>query len=203
MSLCSCMLRRPWTFASQCRTWHFLLLRKRDVVEEMPSPVGHLLAGVVVGSLVSPRAGWPALAACAVAAAIPDIDLLLPVAHRGPTHSVAAAMIAFGAAVLMLRGKKWRVDGVRLASAIALAVLSHALLDWLGEDSSRPRGVMAFWPVSRGYYISNLDLFAAVDRRYWIDGFWRRNTAAFARELAILVPLAWLAARRARTRKRT
>jgi len=61
---------------------------------------------------------------------------------------------------------------------------------------------MAFWPVSTGYYISNLDLFGAVDRRYWIDGFWRRNIAAFARELAILVPLAWLATRRARPRKR-
>jgi membrane-bound metal-dependent hydrolase YbcI (DUF457 family) len=152
----------------------------------------------MVGSLTARRLGWPVLGACALAAAVADVDLLLPLAHRGPTHSVAAAIIAFAAAVFVLRGRKWRADRVRLASAIGLAVLSHVLLDWLGEDSSSPRGVMALWPVSTGYYISNLDVFAAVDRRYWLPGFWRRNAAAFARELAILVPLAWLAFKRRR-----
>jgi hypothetical protein len=196
------MLRRLWTFACDLRTSHFLHRLHHDIVEEMPSPLGHLLGGLVVGSFTSRRPVWPVIAACSLAAALPDVDILLPIAHRGPTHSLAAAAIAYGGTLLVLRGSSWRRDRVRLASAIALGVLSHTLLDWLGADSSRPRGVMALWPVSTAYYISNLDIFGAVDRRYWLPGFWQRNIAALARELAILVPLTWLAIRRVKPGKR-
>jgi hypothetical protein len=168
----------------------------------MPSPLGHLLGGAVAGSVGSRRPNWTTVGACAIAATLPDLDILLPIQHRGPTHSVAAAAIVFGAAWMMLRGKRWRADRVRLAAALALGVLSHTLLDWLGADSSRPRGVMALWPVSTAYYISNLDIFAAVDRRYWLPGFWQRNLAAVARELAILVPLTWFAIGRVKPKKR-
>ena len=91
------------------------------------------------------------MAACAVAATLPDLDILLPIPHRGPTHSLAAAGLVFGAALLILGGTRWKADRVRLAAVVALGVLSHTLLDWLGADSSRPRGVMALWPVSTAY----------------------------------------------------
>jgi len=133
---------------------------------------------------------------------LPDLDILLPIPHRGPTHSVAAAGIVFATALLMLRGRRWKAERVRVATAIAVGVLSHTLLDWLGADSSTPRGVMALWPVSTRYYISDLDIFAAVDRRYWLPGFWQRNIAALARELVILVPLTWLAMARLKRRTR-
>jgi len=184
------------------RTSQFLPPLERVVVEEMPSPLGHLLGGVVVGSFASRRPAWALIAACSVAAALPDVDILLPIAHRGPTHSVAAACIVFGGTLVVLSRSRWKGDRVRLASAIAVGVLSHILLDWLGEDSSRPRGVMALWPLSTAYYISNLDIFAAVDRRYWLPGFWQRNITALARELAILAPLAWFAIRRVNQRQR-
>ena len=138
--------------------------------------------------------------ACGVAAALPDIDFLLPLVHRGPTHSIAAA-IAAGVGVFsvvsLLSGK---VTGRRTAAVVGLAVLSHALLDWLGQDSSTPRGVMALWPISSAYYISDLNLFNAVDRRYWLDGFWWRNTVAVAREVLILAPLVWISRYRNRVR---
>ncbi|MEO6214161.1 MAG: metal-dependent hydrolase [Vicinamibacterales bacterium] len=163
------------------------------IIEKMPSPLGHALGGAIVGSLVARRPGWAVLAVCAAAAALPDVDILLPMRHRGATHSVTAALVGFGAALLLLAVKGVKADRVRLASAVGLAVLSHVLLDWLGEDSSTPRGVMALWPFSIAYYVSDLNVFAAVDRRYWSPGFLRRNTIALARELGILIPLAWLA----------
>ena len=75
------------------------------------------------------------------------------------------------------------------ACAVALAYASHTLLDWLGTDASPPIGIMALWPFSRGYYESHLHVFMAISRRYWLDGFWDQNLRAFARELAILLPL--------------
>ena len=161
----------------------------------MPSPVGHALGGLVVGSLAVRRPSWLILTACAAAAALPDIDLLLPVTHRGPTHSLSAAVCAFGIAWLVVR-RRHGAAGRRIALALGLAVLSHVLLDWLGEDSSTPRGVMALWPFSQAFYVSDLNVFAAADRRYWLPGVWRRNLFALAREILILGPLTWLVMRR-------
>src|SRR5215207_10061830 len=104
------MLRRRCTFASRPRTSHFLRPLQRGIVEEMPSALGHLLGGLVVGSFALRRPVWPVIATCAVAAALPDVDLLLPIAHRGPTHSVAAACIVFGGTLFVLWGGKWKRD---------------------------------------------------------------------------------------------
>jgi inner membrane protein len=158
----------------------------------MPSPVGHILGGIAVGSLASRSAGWTLPVICGLAAALPDLDLLLPVAHRGPTHSLAAAvgggMVAFAIAIPF----RARVSPLRAAAAVGLALVSHALLDWLGQDSSTPRGLMALWPITSSYYISDLDLFRAVDRRYWLEGFWRRATISVLWEIVILLPVVWI-----------
>lgn len=165
----------------------------------MPSPVGHALGGVIVGSLVLRRPRWLVLGVCAAAAALPDVDLLLPIAHRGPTHSLAAGACVFAVAWLVA-GRRGGRGGRRWAGALALAVLSHALFDWLGEDSSTPRGVMALWPFSQSFYVSDVNLFAAADRRYWLPGVWRRNMFTLLREILVLGPLTWLMLRRNRGR---
>ena len=79
-----------------------------------------------------------------------------------------------------------------------MAYASHTLLDWLGTDSSPPIGIMALWPFSHRYFESSWHIFMAISRRYWLPEFWIFNTLALARELAILLPLAFLvlAARR-------
>ena len=87
-------------------------------------------------------------------------------------------------------------DALRWSVVMAVAYGTHVLLDWLGADSSAPRGLMALWPFSSAYYISDLDVFDSVDRRYWLEGFWRRNVVAVTREVAILgllVGIAWWA----------
>jgi len=47
---------------------------------------------------------------------------------------------------------------------------------------------MALWPLTSAYYVSDLNIFNAVDRRYWLPGFWRRNGIALLRELSIHGP---------------
>lgn len=156
----------------------------------MPSPVGHALGGIAAGCLCSQRQGWRALTAFAIAGALPDADFLLPVQHRGPSHSLGAALMLFGGALALcsLGGREVR-SSIRLAGALALAYASHVLLDWLGTDSSSPRGLMALWPVSSAYYVSGLDVFSPISRRYWLPGFLWSNTKAVLREIAILGPL--------------
>lgn len=168
----------------------------------MPSPLGHALAGAAIGWALGPgrRASpspslsrwpiWTTGAAFGVLAAVPDLDLLWPGAHRGPSHSVGAACLVGAAALAATRD-------VRLALVAACAFGSHALLDWLGTDSSPPVGLMALWPFSRDYYESGLHVFAAISRRYWLPGFWRQNIQAVAWEMAVLLPIALAALRRA------
>ena len=160
----------------------------------MPSPIGHALGGIAVGALMSRRADWRVVGACAVAAVFPDIDFLLPMQHRGPSHSLGAAALAFAASAVFLSMRSGGRDRLRTAAAVALAYASHVLLDWLGADSSTPHGVMALWPVSNAFYVSGLDVFNAVERRYWLSGFWTRNALAVLRELLILGPIAVISA---------
>jgi inner membrane protein len=172
----------------------------------MPSPIGHALAGIAAGWLVDPApardaqgAMWRA-AMFGAAAMAPDIDLLFG-AHRGPTHGLGAAVLA-GVFVWILEGQAARLTAgrvssadagslsrVRFALAIALAYVSHTLLDWLGNDTSPPIGIMALWPFSPDYYQSGLPVFMGISRQYWLREFWVSNARALAGELAILLPL--------------
>ncbi len=162
----------------------------------MPSPVAHGLAAVTAGWMVDPPRGgdrsaaWKRAALFAAAGVAPDLDLIVG-AHSGPTHSLGAAAIAGVVAWVWLRGIGWRGGGIT-ACAIALAYASHTLLDWLGADSSPPIGIMALWPFSRDYYESQVHVFMAISRRYWLPEFWASNARALAGELAILLPLAAL-----------
>ena len=175
----------------------------------MPSPLGHFIGGVAAGWLVAgapalsspptkPQGGlWREALVFGALGMIPDLDLIGPF-HRGPSHSLAAA-VAVGAV-------GWLV--VRVPATLALAAMaayaSHILLDWLGQDTSAPSGIMALWPASQAYFESGLNVFLAISRRYhqgW--PFVRANFVAVIRELAILGSLLAIiaATRRRRSRK--
>jgi membrane-bound metal-dependent hydrolase YbcI (DUF457 family) len=159
----------------------------------VPSPLGHALAAVAAGWIVDPPVERDVRGAvrraCLFAAAgmAPDLDLLVA-AHSGPTHGLGSALLVGLIAWVGLRGIGWRRAG-RTASAIGLAYASHTLLDWLGTDSSPPIGIMALWPINRGYYEADLHLFMAISRRYWLAEFWTYNLRALGRELLVLVPV--------------
>jgi inner membrane protein len=168
----------------------------------MPSPVGHVIAGVASGWLVrgAPQkaAGWREACLFGALGAAPDLDLLVG-AHSGPTHSIGAAVIVglVAFAVSRPRGQGGRAPGgsgtFLLAFACAAAYGSHVLLDWLSRDSTAPIGIMALWPFDTAHYESDLHLFLAVSRRYhqgWT--FVRQNALALVRELVILVPVLML-----------
>src|SRR5262245_38049701 len=169
---------------------------------DMPSPVGHALGGIAAGWLVTGtgnRARHPGRAEMAApewttrrtalyaaAGAAADLDLLTKW-HRGPSHSLGAAVLVGVVAWLVTRGTGRRDP--RTAFAIAAAYASHVLLDWLGSDTRPPIGIPALWPISQAYYESSLHLFAAVSRRYWLAEFWTYNLYALGRELLILGPI--------------
>jgi membrane-bound metal-dependent hydrolase YbcI (DUF457 family) len=149
----------------------------------MPSPVGHLLGGIAAGWNVAPERGLRTAVLLGFAGAAADLDLLAGT-HRGPTHSITAAVMTLAVVALLTRNLKW-------GSAASAAWGSHVLLDWLATDTSPPIGEMALWPLTRSYYESPLHLFPAVSRRYWLPEFWIYNLKALVIELAILGPLAW------------
>jgi len=165
----------------------------------MPSPLGHMLGGLAAGWAVAgsptdrPSRAREAILFAGLGAAA-DLDLLMAGVHRGPTHSVAAALVV-GVAVgaihrLVVSGRRGRIGSIIVAMACAAAYGSHVLLDWLSSDNSAPIGIMALWPYTREYYESDLRVFMAISRRYYHGWtFIWQNLVAISRELAILLPL--------------
>jgi inner membrane protein len=176
----------------------------------MPSPVGHVLGGLVFGWAVAGAPAAPAADASGPSAfrravarlgtvlsnpwsigfgllgALADLDLLLGI-HSRQTHSLGAIAGVFVVATV------WggRLDP-RRGLACAVAYGSHVLFDWLGSDVTPPIGIMALWPFTRDFYQSNLHVFAAIHRQYWLPGAWTHNVLAVAREVVLLAPLCWL-----------
>lgn len=153
----------------------------------MPTPAGHALGALLLTAPLRARyrmLGLGVALGVIAAGVAPDLDLLMG-RHSQETHSAGAAVLAGIVAWVVLKWKGSRRAGA-LAFAIAVAVGSHAFLDWLGSDSSAPIGIMALWPFSREYYESNAHVFMAVSRRYWLDEFWAYNLRVLARELLIL-----------------
>ena len=161
----------------------------------MPSPIGHALTGVAIGHLcgrqaLSRRDAWW-LTLCGVVAIAPDLDILWG-HHRTWTHSLGATLAACVIAAVVASLRRLPVGATALA--IGLAFGSHVFLDWLGRDSRDPRGVMAFWPISSAYYVSDLDVFTEISRRYWLpEQFIVGNLKSIAREIILLAPVVWLA----------
>lgn len=153
----------------------------------MPTPAGHALGALLLTAPIRARyrmLGAGIAAAAAVAGMAPDLDLLWA-RHSAETHSVGAAVLAGTAAWLALRARG-RANAGAIAAILAAAVGSHALLDWLGTDTSAPIGIMALWPFSSDYFESRAHVFMAVSRRYWLAEFWTYNATVVARELLLI-----------------
>jgi membrane-bound metal-dependent hydrolase YbcI (DUF457 family) len=178
-------------------------------VDSMPSPVGHLLAGVttawVAEALPSLRHRFdatrplasaaaptvtPLVLLCAALALAPDIDILF-FSHRTAAHSAGALGLVVAVTALAARWRGWPLLATTLACGIAFG--GHVFLDWLGQDGTTPIGLLALWPFSDAYYISGIDLFADVSRRYWKpEEVIFKNAHTIIREVAILLPVAVL-----------
>ena len=142
--------------------------------------LAHALVGAALGRAVAnskvPRAGLLG----AVAANAPDwmeVFVGLPgdrsdylQLHRGPTHSLAAAVVeTIGLTLLVGFAARWwvrRRGGVAppwgwLALCIGITVLSHLFMDWQGSYGLRP-----FLPWNAMWYYG--DWVAIVDPFFWL-----------------------------------
>ena len=156
----------------------------------MPSPIGHALAGAAIAFASRMTPLPPAIVttglgsrvarrlplACALCAALPDIDLLYMPTHRTATHSLPFAfvltIVAVGVTGWVTPIRDWcrRYFGVESATLIVglacgLAWSSHILLDWLGADANPPYGVQALWPFSDRWFFSGMNVFPGTERR--------------------------------------
>ena len=152
----------------------------------MPSPIGHALAGAAIawsfrgtsstGGSTRRFTNWKLPVACAVCAALPDIDLLYMPTHRTATHSVPVAVLLTILAVVVTgwvnpirdwASRRFSVGTQTFVVGLAcgLAWSSHILLDWLGADANPPYGVQALWPVSDTWFFSGLNILPGTQRR--------------------------------------
>ena len=171
----------------------------------MPSPIGHALAGVAAGCLVG---GGSSVAALGIGqfraglgrikelwlsrevlgfwllGVLPDVDFLFG-SHSTFTHSLGA-VVGVGCVATMVPGS----SRVRFAAAAAAAYGSHVLLDWLGTDTTAPFGVMALWPFSDAFFLSDHHWFFSVCRQFGEARCWQHNTEGVLWEIVTLAPLA-------------
>ncbi len=130
---------------------------------------------------------------CAVAAAcVPDLDLVLRFVvgghhHRGPSHSLGAALCAGVVAAALARLSGWPRAG-RLGLVVATAWASHLVLDLLGSDTNPPLGILALWPFDSGWYKAPVVLFLDIGRTLDLSTV-RQNLIAAAWEIALLLPI--------------
>jgi len=163
----------------------------------MPSPIGHVLAGVAVAlaadtaspslwSRIPFRTGLLVLAGLA---ALPDLDLVYPPMHRAFTHSAGSVILVtiMGAVVTgWVTGRR----SIGFGALCGVAWASHLLLDWLGVDPNPPFGIKALWPFSDGWFIAGLQIFPGTERRQlFTAAAWATNLYAVGIEAAILAPV--------------
>ena len=166
----------------------------------MPSPLGHGLVGLAVHAITA-RDGTEAgslrrAAIIAGAAMAPDLDLLFKFVdgrnhHQAETHSIGAAILAGLFTLVIAKFAGWRAP-LALGAVVAASWLTHPLLDYLGNDTHPPIGLMLLWPFDHGFYKSPWVVFMDVGRT--LD--WRtvrHNVVAIAWELLVLTPILGLA----------
>lgn len=116
----------------------------------MPTPIAHASAGIAVALLslgpgVSRKSLPWMVVGGAVAGAAADLYFLAPSWYLLGLHSLLVAVTLWSLAVVL--GERWRS---RIPEALALAYMSHCLLDFLFTKLSR--GPALFWPLTRTRY---------------------------------------------------
>jgi len=180
----------------------------------MPSPVGHILGGLISATLASGVAqpatksglDWRYGLFLVFAANAPDLDFVpgmligsIGEYHHLASHSLMAAVI-FSALVFVVM-QRWRSHEARKwAMLAAVAYLSHILLDLFTADYRAPYGMQLFWPFSQDFFIAPFSIFSDIHHGGVGDTlqgtlfllFSRHNLVAIGLELAILLPVLWL-----------
>jgi len=165
----------------------------------MATPLGHALAGMAVGVLITGRRplispGRDLLLFAALAQA-PDLDFIpglligQPGAfHHGLSHSLGASL-AVG--LLAAWWGRRRSDAFRWGLAGGVICFVQVLIDALTADKVAPRGVPLWWPLSSDHVLFH-PLFMDVLRGRLTWDLIRHNLTALVLEAALLGPPALL-----------
>lgn len=120
----------------------------------MPLPIGHATIGFTACSLLhrdgSSSQWWKTLCAVLVLSNLPDLDVILgfllrmdgSAFHRGPTHSLAFALIVGCVASRLLRA--WSQPPGLSFKICFMMILSHILADSFFTNSP----ISFFWPIA-------------------------------------------------------
>lgn len=170
----------------------------------MPTPVAHSIAGACAAALFARRLpaalALPSVAAALFAANLPDTDFLAALGgrealerfHQGPFHSIAFVAIATAPLALLLRR---RLGFARAWLLLAVAGLTHLLLDLMVVDRRPPVGLPLLWPLSGERFHAPVEIFPGLDRA---TPFSVQNMRELFVELAWGVPALLLAGWRPR-----
>jgi membrane-bound metal-dependent hydrolase YbcI (DUF457 family) len=125
----------------------------------MPTPIGHGLAGALVYAISTKGKdllkSWRWLLVCVFFAALPDVDFLpalfgkLDLAnrlHRHVTHTLLFAILVSAGAFAVLKALRRQWAG-RHSLILFFCLLSHMLLDLMGQDTRAPIGIPLLWPL--------------------------------------------------------
>jgi membrane-bound metal-dependent hydrolase YbcI (DUF457 family) len=173
----------------------------------MPSPVGHLLSGISVYTILKParpNRKWIFFAALFMAV-MPDFDFVFGFFAGNPnryhhhfTHSIFfITVMSFFVALFFSKNSRMSLfaDFVLLTAAGS----SHLLLDMLAVDTTAPFGMPLFWPLSEKYIILPVSIFSNIQRashsgRFLSSLFNLHNLVAIGKEVLILgsITLFWL-----------
>lgn len=176
----------------------------------MPSPVGHTLIGLALGSAwLLPRVEfrklthaaweqrWPLLG-CVALANLPDLDYVpgvltgeINLCHHYYTHTPGWCLLVAAGLWLLMRARG--VANARAFFWLAALLLSHLAADIFCEDGRAPQGIMALWPFNETFYISPVSLFTHLRKDEWTDILQWHNVYAVLREAVVCAPFLALA----------
>lgn len=169
----------------------------------MPSPIGHSLVGAALAVVCLMRRDakgplvrrvwnlrWPLLG-CALLANAPDLDFVpgllvgnFNAFHHGYSHSLGWVLL-FSTSVWWMGKGCGQACHAGTWAVILAVVLSHLVADFLCEDGSPPYGVMFFWPLHDGWYVSPISVFAAMKKDTVAAVFQWSNLGPACREMVI------------------
>ena len=153
----------------------------------MPLPVAHAAAGVSIvlltmGPNVTRRALPWLVAGGALAGVLPDLDGLFPDMVQRGSHSLFLAVTLWSFAVLI--GQRY---ASRLPEALAMALISHTVLDFLCTQFGK--GAALLWPITSTRY--RLGWMGLPENLTWYS--WSNYWEWISQELLLfLLPAIWL-----------
>jgi hypothetical protein len=131
----------------------------------MATPIGHLLAGAAIGTLMSRGSNLPrAIVIGGLAAIAADFDFIpgILIGNPGRFHHAHSHSVTFAVLAGIVAGLVATQSRLRWALLVGVGYASHLILDGLTFDDSAPHGIPILWPFVRGVFQSPITLFPNV-----------------------------------------